>query len=135
MVRWIIIILLLSQPVFATEVTHVDNKELKVLMQQGVPVIDVRATSEWHDTGVIEGSHLLMFYDEQGKYNLDAWLMEIAQIADKNRPIALICLSGSRSHQLARYLTKVVGYEKVYNVKKGIGYWIRKNNPVVKPPK
>ena len=43
-------------------------------MQQGVEVIDVRTTSEWKKTGVVEGSHLIMFYDEKGKYDLNSWL-------------------------------------------------------------
>ena len=116
---------------YAGEVQHIDNKTLKDLMLQDVPVIDVRTTSEWKETGIIESSHLLMFYDEKGKYDLEKWLADVEAIAGKDSPVILICHSGSRSKQLAKYLTKVAGYEKVYNVKRGIHYWIKKNNNVV----
>lgn len=115
--------------VYANEVHDVDNQELIKHIGQGVPVIDVRTTAEWKKTGIVEGSHLIMFYDEQGKYNLDTWLADVAEVADKNDPVVLICHSGGRSKQLANYLVKVVGYENVYNVKKGIVSWMKHNNP------
>ncbi len=126
-----IILIICTSVLHAGEVLNIDNKTLKELMQNDVPVIDVRTTTEWKETGVVKGSHLLMFYDEKGKYDLDKWLADVAEIADKNQPMILICHSGSRSKQLAKYLTKVEGYEKVYNVKRGIQSWIKKNNHVV----
>lgn len=117
----------------ADGVQNLDNRDLKTYMQDGVPVIDVRATSEWKKTGVVEDSHLIMFYDEKGKYDLNAWLANVANVANKDEPIILICHSGGRSKQLANYLVKEAGYQSVYNVKKGIAYWIKKNNPVIVP--
>ncbi len=124
---------LISFSLYAAGVKQIDNVELKELIGQGVPVIDVRATSEWQETGVIDGSYLMMFYDETGKYNLDAWLSQLSVVASKDKPVILICLSGSRSHQLARYLNKVLGYIEVYNVKRGIAYWIKQDNPIIAP--
>ena len=126
----LIIFIICASALHAGEVKHIDNQTLKELMLQNVPVIDVRTTSEWEDTGVVEDSHLLMFYDEKGKYDLKKWLADVAAIAEKDQPVILICHSGSRSRQLAKYLTKVVGYKKVYNVKRGIQSWIKKNNHV-----
>lgn len=122
-----------SSSLYAAEVKHIDNEELKDLIEQGAVVIDVRATSEWKKTGVIKDSHLLMFYDEKGNYKLDAWLNDVAQVADKDEPVILICHSGTRSKQLAKYLNKVAGYGQVHNVKRGIVNWIKKDNPVVAP--
>ena len=130
---FITICLLFPLNLYAAEVMHIDNTELKELMLQGVPVIDVRATSEWKETGVIEGSHLMMFYNEQRKYNLEAWLNKLSIIAPKDKPVILICLTGSRSNQLAKYLTKVVGYQEVYNVKRGIYLWKKRDNSTVAP--
>lgn len=115
----------------AAEVSHIDNKTLQNLIEQEVPVIDVRTTSEWQETGVIKGSYLMMFFDERGQYNLDQWLEKLSTIAKKKDPVILICLTGSRSNQLANYLTKIVGYENVYNVKRGIAYWMKQNYPTV----
>ena len=51
------------------DVTHVDNVALERLLRRGVPVIDIRTPEEWRDTGMIEGSHLLTFFDAQGRYD------------------------------------------------------------------
>jgi rhodanese-related sulfurtransferase len=74
-----------------------------------------------------------MFYDDRGKYDLNAWLEGVAEIASKEEPLILICHSGGRTKQLGKYLANVAGYQEVYNVKRGIAYWIKKNNSVVMP--
>lgn len=125
------ILLVVATAVYANEVQHINNQDLDLYVQQGVPVIDVRTATEWQKTGIVEGSHLIMFYDEKGRYDLKAWLAKVENIAKKDEQVILICHSGVRSRQLASYLAKVVGYENVYNVKKGIVYWIKKSNPVV----
>jgi rhodanese-related sulfurtransferase len=127
------IYIFLVSSVHASGLKNINNDELKQLMEQGVAVIDVRAPSEWNKTGVVEGSHLLMFYDDQGKYNLNTWLAEVAEIANKDEPVILICHSGGRTKQLGKYLANVAGYQEVYNVKRGIAYWIKKKNSVVRP--
>ena len=132
-ILYIFIFIVCATSSCASETNEIDNQELKQLMQQGVAVIDVRATSEWQKTGVIEGSHLVMFYDENGKFDMDAWLADVANVADKNQPVVLICHSGARSKELSKYLAKEAGYETVYNMKKGITSWIKQNNSVVPP--
>ena len=122
----ICILLIIATAVYANDVRHINNQDLKLYMQQGVPVVDVRTTLEWQKTGIVEGSHLIMFYDEQGKYDLKDWLAKVAKVANKNEHVILICHSGSRSKQLANYLTKVVGYERVYNVKKALIIGLRR---------
>ncbi len=128
-----LLLLTFSASLFAAEVKHINNEEIKKLIESGAPIIDVRATSEWKKTGVIEESHLLMFYDEKGNYELDKWLEDVAQVSDKNKPVVLICHSGVRSKQLAKYLNKVAGYTQVYNAKGGIVDWIKKEQEVVAP--
>ncbi len=128
---FVCIFLCIAGSVCANDVQNINNQELKQLMQQGVEVIDVRTTSEWKKTGVVEGSHLIMFYDEKGKYDLSSWLAEVADVANKDEPLILICHSGSRSKQLAYYLVKESGYKKVYNVKYGIYRWIKQKNSIV----
>ena len=127
----ICLLFLFASSSFARDVNDVGNQELKRLMQHGIAVIDVRTTSEWKKTGVLESSHLLMFYDEKGKYDMDAWLAEVTNVANKDEPVILICHSGNRSKKLANYLVKEIGYEAVYNVKQGIVSWIKEKNFVV----
>lgn len=127
---FVCVIGLVSNQLFANEVQHIGNEEFNNLLLQGVAVVDVRTTSEWRETGVIKDSYLIMFFDEKGKYDLNAWLSKVSDVANKNEPLVLICHSGSRSKQLAKYLISVVGYESVYNVKRGIQHWIKHNNHV-----
>ena len=128
---FVFIVVLFTKQLFASELQHIGNEELNNLLQEGVAVVDVRTTSEWHESGVIKDSHLIMFFDEKGTYDLNAWLSKVSDVANKNEPLVLICHSGSRSKQLAKYLISVVGYEKVYNVKRGIQHWLKHNNHVV----
>jgi len=127
------VIFLLACSSHAAEVAHINNAELQYFIDKEVPIIDVRTTSEWKETGVVEGSHLIMFYDDKGKYDLETWLDKVSMVANKDESVILICDSGGRSKQLARYLAEVAGYKDVYNVKKGIMYWIKQNNLTVAP--
>lgn len=126
--------LLVLQSAFAVqaEVSHVDNQELKQLIAQGVPLIDVRTAPEWRQTGVVEGSHLITFFDEQGRFDLNTWLAKLAKVADKDKPFILICRSGNRTGRISRFLDEKLGYPQVINVKKGIRDWIKSGNPIAK---
>ena len=115
------------------EVDNIDNQQLKALMEQGVPVIDIRRPEEWKQTGVVKGSHLITFFDARGRYDVQAWLDRLAPIAGKDDPFVLICRTGNRIGTVSRFLDQKLGYKKVYNVQKGITDWIRKGNPVFEP--
>ena len=80
----ICILLVIATAVYANEVQHVNNQDLNLYIQQGVPVIDVRTASEWQKTGIVVGSNLIMFYDEKDKYDLKAWLAKVENIAKKD---------------------------------------------------
>lgn len=115
------------------DVTHVDNVALQRLLERGVPVIDIRTPEEWRETGIIEGSHLLTFFDAQGRYDFRAWLSELATIASRDEPLALICHSGGRSALVSQFLDTQLGYERVYDVSRGIERWIAEARPTVDP--
>jgi rhodanese-related sulfurtransferase len=125
--------LLVSGPLYA-QVSNIDNDELKRLIAQDVPVIDVRRPEEWAQTGVVDGSHLLTFFDKQGRYDLDKWIAEFSRIAGPDDPFVLICRTGNRTGTISKFLHQQLGYQKVNNVGKGITHWIRQGNPTVKPP-
>lgn len=116
------------------ELIQANNSELKRLQTDGIPLIDVRVPAEWRDTGVIEGSHLMMFFDEQGEYDIDSWLSQLSQVVGKDQPFALICASGGRTKVISQFLEENTGYPKIHNVTRGIQEWIREGNPTVPPP-
>ena len=115
------------------EVTRLDSAALERLLERGVPVIDIRTPEEWRETGVIEGSHLLTFFDAGGRYDARAWLSELAAIASRKEPLALICDSGGRSGLISLFLDTQLGYRHVHDVPGGIAQWIRENRPTVDP--
>ena len=55
--------LLNSTQLFA-EIYEVNNEKIKMLLESSVPLIDIRTEGEWHETGVINSSHLLTFFDK-----------------------------------------------------------------------
>ena len=118
----------------AEPVQDIDNSQLQELMEAGVPVIDVRTADEWDQTGIIEGSHLMTFFDEQGNYDVQTWLQTLQTIAQSNQPVALICATGGRTKAVSAFLNTQAGYEQVYNVDEGIFSWIKEGRKVV-PPK
>ena len=112
------------------DVVQLDNAGLEALIAQGVPVIDIRTEGEWRDTGVIEDSHLVTFFDDQGQYDVDAWMRRFADIADPDESVILICWTGQRSHLVTQFLDTRGGYARVYNVSRGLESWLGTSRPV-----
>jgi len=115
------------------EVIEIDNAQLQELLAQNVPVVDIRRAEEWRQTGIVEGSHMLTFFDAQGNYDARSWLAQLEPIAGKEDPVILICRTGRRTGLVSQFMDKQIGYQKVYNVTKGITHWIDTKNPVVTP--
>ena len=59
----IIVGLLIFKFAFA-EVIDVDDQEMIKLSNDNIPIVDVRRSSEWVQTGVIPNSILLTFFDK-----------------------------------------------------------------------
>jgi len=108
---------------------NLDNKQLKTMLEQNVPIYDVRRLDEWKQTGVIEGSQLLTFVDAGGQVKSD-FLARFTAAVGKNDPVILICRTGNRTSQLARHLVEKMGFTQVYNVRNGITQWIREEQPI-----
>ncbi|MEY3219905.1 MAG: hypothetical protein RIT27_1262 [Pseudomonadota bacterium] len=116
------------------EVKNIDNNMLQTLIKQGVPIVDIRTPEEWKATGIVEGSHLLTFFDKNGRYDAANWTQSLEKITQKDQPVILICRTGNRTTNVAHFLDKKMGYQMVYNVERGIVGWLQKGNPVVKAP-
>ena len=46
--------------------SNIENEQLQTMLENNVPIYDVRRPEEWYQTGVIEGSQLLTFVDADG---------------------------------------------------------------------
>lgn len=126
------LLLLISLPTNA-EINNLTNTEFKQLLDKGVPVIDIRRPEEWQQTGIIDGSHLLTFFDKKGNYNVEKWMAEFNKIAGPETPFILICRTGSRTGKISRYLDGKLKYNRVAHVAKGIKFWISEGETTVKP--
>ena len=117
---------LFSQLTFA-DIQKVNTSNLKNLILDGVPIIDIRTSKEWIETGIIEGSHLITFFNKKGEVNLGQWLFEFDKIADKQKPFILICRSGRRTGVVSKYLNKNFDFVKIYDAADGINGWKKSN--------
>lgn len=108
---------------------NLKNDQLQIMLQNNVPIYDVRRPEEWQQTGIIEGSQLLTFIDADGRIDSN-FLNRFTADVDKNDPVILICRTGSRTRSLAHYLVEKLDYTNVFNVEDGITRWIREKRPL-----
>lgn len=115
------------------KITDINIEDLKKLIANGVSVIDVRIPYEWHDTGIIDGTIPILFFDEKGQPQADNWMLQASSHIKPDNEVALICRTGRRSRAVAEYLIEHYEYEKVYNVHNGIKDWLAKGNETLCP--
>ena len=120
------------QNVYA-EVFEVENVKLQNLINEGVPIIDIRREEEWVSTGVIKNSKLLTFFDKDGNYNIKKWMKGVEKIVHLDKPFILICRTGRRTNIVANYLSKEMKYKYVYDAKGGIKSWLASGKQTVNP--
>ena len=107
---------LLFSSLLMADLRHVDVNE--EIIKSGIKIIDIRTSPEWKETGIVENSIPITFFDEQGRYNAETFLNELTKHVKKDREFALICRTGNRTVAVSEFLSKQ-GY-KVINLKGGI---------------
>lgn len=110
-----LIIALFSTFLFA-ELRHIDVDQN--IVKSGIKIIDIRTEPEWRETGLVENAIPITFFDEQGRYDAQAFVNELNKHVKKDREFALICRTGNRTVAVSEFLSKQ-GY-KVVNLKGGI---------------
>ncbi|MBL8488286.1 MAG: rhodanese-like domain-containing protein [Rhodocyclaceae bacterium] len=97
-------------------------------------LVDIRTPPEWRETGVGKGARRLDMQHPGGPQGFVADLLKQVD-GDREAPIALICRTGNRTTQVARYL-EAQGFTRIYNVKEGMAGsgagpgWLRRGLPV-----
>ena len=114
------------------ETIDVNNEQIIELSNANIPIVDVRRSSEWEQTGVIPNSILLTFFDEKGDYNYHQWYEKLRLEIDESKPIILICRSGKRSKIIAQMMNENFDHV-IYNAKRGIISWIDEKLITVEP--
>lgn len=111
--------------------SNISNSKLQELLDQGVVLVDIRRKEEWQQTGIVEGSKTITFFDRTGQVSND-FLPKFSAIASLDQPIMLICRTGNRTKAASEALVKKLGYKNVMNVTTGIVGWIAEKRSVTK---
>jgi len=99
------------------------------LINSDIPIVDIRTPAEWYDTGIVKDSIPIMFFDERGKYDVQAFLSELNKKIDTTKPFALICRTASRTRLVSEFLSSQLNYQ-VINLLGGMVYVKAKGLPV-----
>jgi len=108
--RVILSFIFLSSFIFAQLQNIVASSEF---LKKGIPVVDIRTPAEWRETGIVKGASTVMFFDEQGRYNIDKFLKDLNSVVDTKKPFAIICRTGSRTAIVGDFLAKQLGYSVI----------------------
>ena len=88
-------------------------------------IIDIRRESEFEQTGIIENSHTLTFFKDDGTYDLLSWIREFKKIVkNTDDKFILVCAHAHRTQSLGDYLVKELEYTNAYHLEGGIANWI-----------
>jgi len=124
--KWLLTLLLATTALMADYTAQpIDQK----LLDSKIKIIDIRTPSEWKTTGLVKGSVPIMFFNEQGNYDMNAFMSELNKKVKKGERFALICNSGNRSQMLGNYLGNTMKYN-VIDLQGGIQYAIAKKIPI-----
>ena len=126
------IVCLLTIKFASAEIVDVNNEEIIKLLNTKIPIVDVRRSSEWKQTGIIPNSILLTFFDKDGNYNFDEWYEKLPLVINEDNPIILICRSGRRSKVVANMIDEKFN-TIIYNAQTGINSWIGNKLITVEP--
>ena len=96
----------------------------QALLDKKIPIVDIRTVAEWRESGLLANAVPITFFDEQGNYDINAFLTKLNQKVDTKKPFALICHTGSRTSMLAPFLSEKLNYT-VINLKGGMDYATR----------
>ncbi len=84
----------------------------KMLDETKMVIVDIRTKPEWRQTGIVENSKCITFFDARGNYDINDFFEQIDALGGKNVEIGLICRTGSRTSQVAQLM-----HEQGYKVK------------------
>ena len=135
LIRFCIIFIgfLLTIKFASADIVDVNNGQIKELSKNNIPIVDIRRSAEWDQTGVVPKSILLTFFDKEGRYNFNEWYEKLRLEIDEGKPIILICRTGRRTKIIAKMMEIKKFDNVIYNAKNGITSWIDEKLITVKP--
>jgi len=104
------------------------------MLNSDLPIVDVRTVGEWKNEGILKNAIPIEFYNEKGKYNINAFLTDLNAKVDTTKPFAIICRKGNRTSVIAPWLSQKHNYN-VTNILGGMEYAIKELKIKVHPYK
>ena len=134
MLRKIVLFCFIAVSLAMADFTTLSTKQVEEAIKEGVVLIDIRTNEEFKQFGIIENSHKLTFFDNQGAYDVKKWMDQFTKIVkDKNQPFILVCAHANRTKVVGKFLSEQAGYKNVQELDGGINYgWIDKGKKTVK---
>lgn len=121
MKKTVIAFMLLNSLLFAELKNIVVSQEF---LDKHIPIVDIRTLGEWKETGIIQGSSTITFFNEQGAYNVEKFLSKLNKVVDTKKEFAIICRTGSRSAMVGKFLANDLKYP-VINLQGGMMHLIQ----------
>ena len=121
MKKIVLTLLILSASLFAEQTNEYISQKF---LDSKTPIVDIRTPGEWRESGLLPNAVPIMFFNEQGKYNINDFLKKLNAKVDTKKPFAIICHTGSRTSMLAPFLSNELKYT-VINLKGGMDYAVR----------
>ena len=90
------------------------------VVKSGIKIIDIRTEGEWFQTGIVENSIPITFFDARGNYDARKFLDKLDLHVKKGEEFAIICRTGNRTTAISEFLGKE-GYN-VINLQGGVVY-------------
>ena len=110
MTRIVFTLLILATSLFAEFKQELVTESF---LQKNIKIIDIRTQAEWRETGIVNGAYTLMFFDEQGNYDIEKFIKNLNKIVKKDEQFALICRTGSRTLEVSKFLSSTFGYRVI----------------------
>ncbi len=134
MIKKAIFVILTLQTFLLAQFQGANSNEIIELHKGGAVIVDIRTPAEWEQTGVIPGTTKIMFFDENGAYDIDRFMSELKKVVkSKNQPIILVCRTANRTKTVGNFLSNDMGYKNVKELSGGITFgWINEGKKTVK---
>ncbi|MCF7971513.1 MAG: rhodanese-like domain-containing protein [Methylococcaceae bacterium] len=130
---FILFFLFTTKTLSAAELINLTANDINNKLNNNALVIDIRTPEEWQQTGVIPGSHPIMFFDKDGKSDTKQWLAAVKQLqTSPDQEIILVCRSGGRSGKVGHFLTDQLNMSHVSHLANGISSWLKEKRPTQK---
>lgn len=94
----------------------------EIINNKNIQIVDIRTPKEWEEWS-LDNSLKIKFANEDGTHNVK-FISEFKKQVPKDKYIALLCRSGTRTFTCATMLSNL-GYSKIINLKGGIHLYKR----------